>query len=84
MADSTDAGPRRDIPVPPGWCHWHGNTHPTSAVVLTIDSSSGPPHDQSACAACQARYGLTPLADLPDHGQHEHSNRWPQQQDDDQ
>lgn len=65
MADPTRPTPHPDVPVPPGWCHWHGNTDPTSRVVIEVNRSSGPPQDQSACATCQARYGLIPLADLP-------------------
>ncbi len=83
MADPTRPALRKEAPKPPpGWCHWHGDTDPTSAVVIAIDRTSGPPHDQSACAPCRARHGLVALKDLPTTGQPEYTGSWLQQGDD--
>lgn len=66
MTHSTDRPAHMDVPKPPGWCDWHGNVDPTSRVVIEINRSSGPPHDQSACATCRHQYKLQALSELDD------------------
>lgn len=79
MTDPTDRPAHMGVPKPRDWCDWHGNTDPTSRVVIEINRSSGPPRDQSACQPCRDRYKLRALAELPDSGHREHTTAQPQQ-----